>query len=93
MKKIETINLIDGDFTSEEAEEILLNMLLTKIQFHKLKNFSSQERFGKEDPTAIKRIPALNEELKKLSLIMLDAKSKHKKLSIRSEIQISFIDP
>jgi hypothetical protein len=38
--------LIDGTFNAKESLEILKNLFKSKIQFHSLKNFSSQERFG-----------------------------------------------
>ena len=51
MNKIEKLNLIEGNFSGEEAKEILMNVFLAKIHYHELKNFSSQERFGKDDIT------------------------------------------
>ena len=47
MKKNETFNLIDGVFSVDEAREILMNIFSTKIQFHEMKNLSSEERFEK----------------------------------------------
>lgn len=47
-------SLIDGDFTPKQAEEILRDLYTSKIQFHQMKNFSSIERFGKEDEVSIK---------------------------------------
>jgi hypothetical protein len=32
------IDIINGRFTDREAQEILLNIFSTKIQFHELKN-------------------------------------------------------
>ncbi|WP_345250117.1 hypothetical protein [Nibrella saemangeumensis] len=89
---IETLNLIEGDFSVEEAREVLTNIFLTKIHFHQMKNFSSQERFGKQDETAVRRIPELKKQLEKLSYIVAEAKSKHKKLTISSEITLSLMD-
>jgi len=92
MSKIKKLTLIKGNFTNEEAKEILMNLISSKISFHQLKNFSSQELFGKEDKIASKRIPALKKELEKLKKIILQAKSKNKKLLVSSEINISLID-
>jgi hypothetical protein len=47
------LKLIDGNF-SAEAREILMSVFLGKIDFHENKNFSSEERFGKVDLTALK---------------------------------------
>ncbi len=92
MKKTETLTIIDGDFTYDEAKEILINMFTTKINFHNIKNWSSQERLGIEDSTAKKRIPALRSEMKKLEVILEEAKIKKRKLLVSSEINISILE-
>jgi hypothetical protein len=89
MKPTEKLTIIDGSFTYEEAKEILINIFSSKINFHTMKNWSSQERFGKEDEIAQKRIPALRKEIKKLDTILTKAKAKNKKLVVSSEINIA----
>ena len=92
MKKNESLTLIEGKFTNEEASEILTNIFTTKIRFHEAKNFSSRERLGKDDEIATERIPALKKELKKLQEMLSEAKADKKKLVISSEIKISLSD-
>jgi cell fate (sporulation/competence/biofilm development) regulator YlbF (YheA/YmcA/DUF963 family) len=92
MNKSEKLTLIEGTFSDEEAKEILRNVFSTKINFHEVKNFSSIERFGHNDETAQKRIPALKREVEKLTKILAEAKANNKRIEIRSEIQISFSD-
>lgn len=92
MNKIRHLTLIEGSFTGEEAREILTSIFYSKINFHETKNWSSQERFGKEDTIAQKRIPALKNEMEKLQEILSEAKAKNKRLVINSEINISFAD-
>ena len=92
MSKIKKLKLIEGEFPHTEAKDILYNIFHTKINFHQQNNFSSRIRLGMEDPTAIKRIPALNAELVKLASILNEAEAQNKKLSINAEILISFID-
>lgn len=89
MNKIEKLVLLEGNFSHDDAKEILSNIFSSKINFHNVKNWSSQERFGKDDIIAQKRIPALKSEMKKLEHILLEAKTKRKKLVISSEIKIS----
>ena len=90
MNKTEKLNLIEGNFSDVEAKDILMNIFSSKINFHQLKNFSSQERFGKDDETAKKRIPELKVEIERLKQILSEAKAKNKTLVISSEINISF---
>jgi hypothetical protein len=92
MKKNETLTIIDGQYSYDEAKEILMTMFASKLNFLNIKNWSSQERYGKEDEMAQKRIPALRNEMKKLEEILSEAKSKNKMLVISSEINISEIE-
>ena len=92
MKKQHSLKLIEGKFLATEAKEILTNIYTAKINFHQMKNFSSMERFGKEDKIAVKKIPALKKELGKLQKILVAAKEKNKKLIITSEINILLAD-
>ena len=87
MNKIEKLTLIEGNFSEEEAKEILMSIFSNKIQFHETKNFSSLERYGIQDEIASNRIPALKKELEKMKEILNMAKNK--KLMINSEIHIS----
>ena len=89
MNKIEKLKLIEGDFSFNEAKEILTSMFNSKINFHNIQNWSSQERFGKDDETAQRKVRLLKNEIEKLEEIILNAKSQNKKLVIKSEIIIS----
>ncbi len=92
MNKIEKLKLIEGEFSFNEAREILTSMFNSKINFHNIQNWSSQERYGKDDETAQKKIPLLKNEIEKLEEIILEAKANNKKLVINSEINISLKD-
>lgn len=92
MEKQKTLSLINGQFTNEEAHEILMNMFLSKIQFHKMKNFSSQERLGISDPIAVKRIPELLAEIENLKEVLEMAQSGNYRLSVKSVVNITILD-
>lgn len=92
MNRTEMLSLINGKFNGEEANEILLNLFSTKIHFHELKNFSSRERFGKDDETAQRRIPELKKGREKVKQMVAEAKAKDKHLVITSVINISLED-
>lgn len=89
MKSTEKLTLIEGVFSAEETKEILTNMFSSKINFHNIKNWSSRERFGKDDENSKKRIPELQNDLQKLQQILLNAKDGNKKFLISSEVNIS----
>ena len=92
MNKIETLTLIEGNYSEEEAREILMAVFSAKIKFHRSSDFSSQERFGKQCETEKKRIPELNKEIEKVRQVVSEAKSKNKRLIITSEIAIHLSD-
>lgn len=92
MNKIEKLTLIEGEFYFDEAKEILMSMFSSKINFHNIQNWSSQERYGKDNEIAQKRIPELKNEMKKLEEILSEAKAKNKKLVVGSEIIISLLE-
>ena len=92
MNKIEQLHLIEGNFSEEEAKEILTSIFFAKIHFHDRKNFSSQVRFGTDDDIAMNRIPILKKETEKMLQIIAEAKLKNKRLLITSKIDISLVD-
>ena len=92
MNKVEKLTLIEGEFSDEEAKEILTSIFSSKINFHNIKNWSSNERFGMDDEIAQKRIPELRKEMAKLLEILSDAKAKKTRLVITSEINITLLD-
>lgn len=90
MNNEEQVTLIVGTFSEIDAKEILLNIISTKIHFHSMKNFSSQERFGKDDAHSVKRIADLNHDFEKMKEIIDQAKANNLNLNIHSTIHISF---
>ncbi len=86
MNSPKKLNLIDGTFSPKETREILNSVFTTKINFHQMKNFSSQERFGKEDKKATKRIPELKKSLERACKIVEEAEKRGELLVIKSEI-------
>jgi glycerol-3-phosphate dehydrogenase len=92
MNKSEKVSLIKGDFSPIEAKEILTSVFSTKMQFHKLKNFSSQELFGKEDAVAQERIPELTKSVTTVEEILEFAKQHNKKIHIVSDVYLTVED-
>jgi hypothetical protein len=70
MKKTETIDLIKGTFTLREAQELLLELLNSKINFHNKKDFSFRERFGKPDADSAQRLKHLKESRNKAATLI-----------------------
>jgi len=92
MKKNETLTIIDENFTSDEAKDVIMNLFSSKLNYHQIKNWSSQEKFGTNDEIAQEKIPALKNEMKRFEEILLEAKANNKKLVISSEINIELLE-
>ena len=84
--------LIEGTFSDQEAKDILKNFFESKIHFHEMRNFSSEERFGHKDDMAVKRIPELKQASKNILEIVQQAKLSNKRLLINANVQISIVE-
>lgn len=90
MKTTEKIILIDGNFSPTEAKELLMNLFINKINFHEKKNFSSHERYRKEDETSIRRIPELKKSLETISQIISEERMQNWNIVVSSTVNIQF---
>ena len=84
--------LIEGTFSDQEAKDILKNFFESKIHFHEMRNFSSEERFGHKDAMAVKRIPELKQASKDILEIVQQAKLGNKRLLINASVRISIVE-
>lgn len=91
MKNEKEFTLIDGEFSPAEARKILMSVFLSKLQFHQLNNFSAQERLGKSDEIAEKRIPQLKKSMDEIVRLLTEAEARGEQLEIRSEVVISLV--
>lgn len=92
METLKKINLINGEFDSFEAREILMDMCNKNINFNKVQNFSSQIRFGEDDEKALDRVDQLRESVAHISEILEEAKTHNKRLKIKTFIEIEYED-
>ena len=93
MAKEHNLELINGNFSAQDAKEILVTIFSSKIQFHQHKNFASKEKLGKEDKNALKRIVQLKKSLDKTYKLISEAELKNKRLDISAEVFIAFSNP
>lgn len=89
MKNSEEVILIKGEFTADDAKDVLLNLINFKINFHQMKNFGLHERTGKKDEQSLKRIEELKESKQQILSIVDEAKAASAKLKIDSTINIA----
>ncbi len=80
--------LIDSSYTVSEAREILLAILNSKIQFHQLKTFSHDIRFGRPDEHSEKRIKELEETRRAINDLLLEYENTDAKFNVQSMLTL-----
>ena len=83
-------NFINGEYNPIEAQEILMDLHHKNINFNKIKNFSSQVRFGEDDTKALSQIQILKQNTEQIASIVKEAKILNKNLIIHSFIEIEY---
>lgn len=84
-------DFIKGDFSAEDAQEIIRHLFTKKISFHELKSFSSEIRFGTKDQDSLDRIIALRKCMNTIEKEILLAKELSKTVRLSSKIHIELI--
>lgn len=81
--------LISGVFFPEEANEILMTLIQSKINFHHKKDFSQRERFGEADVAGAKRVVELTQAKDDLAELIKEADSSGQPLEINCIIEVT----
>ncbi|MGB6037138.1 MAG: hypothetical protein WBG42_12775 [Cryomorphaceae bacterium] len=84
-------DLIKGDFTPEEALEILIYLIDKKINFHELKTFSNEIRFGKVDQKSKTRSEELKQSKASMKEFIRSAQENGKTVRIKSAVTIEIL--
>ena len=83
--------LVDGEFSPEEARTILMALIENKIRFHRRENLSQEERLGRSDGYSKRRIDQLLQTKANLAELIDSAQAKGERLSINCVIEIDRI--
>lgn len=87
----ETYDLVKGDFTLEEAKEIINDLFSKKINFNEVKSFSQFVRKGAKDPDTLKRIDELKQACEDAQKLIGQAENEGKTLRVESTISIELL--
>lgn len=88
---MKNLQLIDGKFSSSEANETLINMVSSMIQFHINKNFISEYRTGQSDNQSVNRIAELREVKENLLTLLKEAEKNNLMIELQSSVNISCV--
>lgn len=92
MEEAKVFSFIDSELSFDDANELLMELLRNKINFHKVKNFSSVIRFDKSDIDSKEKIDELTRTRDHIRDFITAAKNSNKKISIFSEFIITVKD-
>lgn len=84
----DTIQLIDGNFSAQDAQEVLMDLINHKIRFHQLRNISWEERFGEPNQHSQKRLKELMKDRDRLSAVLDFAAQHGLNIKLQSKIDI-----
>jgi hypothetical protein len=91
MKENFNYKLIDGVFNPSEAQQIMMDLINTKINYHSLDSFSNHIRFNTEITSSKIRIDELNETAESIKNLIELAEQNNMQLKLNSDISIEFI--
>lgn len=83
--------LVKGEFSANDAAEIISHLFQEKINFHNSRSFSQVLRSGNGCEWSIKRIEELKESKKDIKTLIDQAKEDGKSIRIISNISIEVI--
>ncbi len=90
-KKLE-IKFINGEFSQEDARELLLNIISKKIQFHSVDSLSLWEKNATEDSGSKKRLTELQNARNEILQFITNPSQEAKTIKIKSIIVIEALD-
>jgi hypothetical protein len=91
MSNVREYKLIDGDFSPEESQKILMSLINNKIDFHNLFAFSNHIRFNNDMNVSKKRIDELTVTRDEIISLIRASKEEGKNFRIKSNISIELI--
>ncbi|MCG8672626.1 MAG: hypothetical protein MI867_24705 [Pseudomonadales bacterium] len=84
--------ILMGDFSSEEARDQVLSLLLASINYQRHRTVTSLERTGDADTAALSRIKQLKQSREEVLDILQEAEQQGRSIKVESLLKISMID-
>ena len=88
MSKDTEVKLIDGTFPADDANDMLHKLFKHTINYHELKLFGDEVRFGKDTSKSKKRIDELKDDLSQVKAFMYKAILEGYDVEIESNVSI-----
>lgn len=92
VKDHQELELIKGEFSAEDARDILLQLFTDKINYHQARNLSSLERFGKKNDISVRRLPELKQQIQKINDLFLNSDLSRATIKIQATVNIEITE-
>ncbi len=92
MEKQLQIKLIEGEFSSPQAVEVLFTMIGDKIKFHQNSLLDDKRGFGEHKEHSKNRLKELEASKAKIAQLILEARDRDLPIEIHSIINITLKD-
>ena len=92
LKDHKELELIKGEFSAEDARDILLQLFTDKINYHQARNLSSLERFGKLNDISVRRLPELKFQIQKINDLFQNADLSGATIKIQATVNIEITE-
>jgi hypothetical protein len=92
LKEHKELELIKGEFSAEDARDILLQLFTDKINYHQARNLSSLERFGKLNDISVRRLPELKFQIQKINDLFQNTDLSRATIKIQATVNIEITE-
>ena len=93
MNNQQQFQLIDGVFTPAEASQVLLSLVKSKMDYHRMEKLSNEERFGGDTTHSERRLRDLAHLHASLKEYLILAADSNQTLEIKGFIEIKIVHP
>ena len=91
MNTTQRYKLLKGTFSPDEARQILLSLVKSKIDFHNMEKLSNEERFGRDVAHSERRLAALRELHETLRTVCQSAADTGRRVQLNGWIEIALL--
>lgn len=91
MNTTQRYTLLNGIFSPDEARQVLLSLVKSKIDFHNMEKLSNEERFGRDIAHSERRLAELRQLHETLRTTCQSAADTARRVQVNGWIEITLI--
>ena len=91
MNATQPYKLLEGTFSPDEARQILLSLVKSKIDFHNMAKLSNEERFGQDTAPSERRLAELRQLQETLKTVCQSAADTGQRVQVNGWIELTLV--